>query len=242
MSITVISGTTPANTGQLATIASTNLNVAFVSSSYSASYFASSTTASLRVGQAGFNVNGINVVFYSGSTDLVNTDNTIYINGFPFTATAAVFAQSASAVFNATASVQNSATTYSSLQGVSGSVSASVIIFQAGAVGEYVYPNVLQANNYVISGSTTTYFSGASMYGPAGSGKVTAGGPWTTILATADASITVSGSALGEATFLLPRGETFIAYVEEGSTGISVPDNVIQAITVNNPQGTVVAN
>ena len=231
MSITVIAGTTPANTGQLATRASTNLNVAFVSSSYSASYFASSTTASLRTGQAGFAVNGINVVFYSGSTDLANTADTIYINDFPFTATAAVFAQSASAVFNATASVQNSATTYSSLQGVSGSVSASVITFQVGAVGQYVYPNVLQANNYVVSGSTITYFSGASMYGPAGSGKITSGGPWSTVTATADALITLSGSVMGEATFTLTTGTTF-------STG----SGLIEAITVINPQGTVVAN
>jgi hypothetical protein len=229
MSITVISGTTPANTGQLATIASTDLNVAFVSSSYSASYFASSTTASLRVGQAGFNVNGINIIFRSGSTDFENTANTIYINDFPFTATAAVFAQSASAVFNTTASVQNSATTYSSLQGVSGSVSASVITFKVGTVGQYVYPNVLQANNYVVSGSTTTYFSGASMYGPAGSGKVT--GSWSTVTATSNAMVTLSGSVMGEATFTLTTGTTF-------TTG----SGLIEAITVINPQGTVVAS
>jgi hypothetical protein len=233
MSITVISGTTPANTGQLATVASTTLNVAFVSSSYSASYFGSSTTASLREGQAGFEVNGINIIFRSGSTDFENTSDTIYINDFPFTATAAVFAESASAAFNATASVQDSTTTYPSLQGVSGSVSASVITFQVGEVGQYVYPNVLQANNYVVSGSTTTYFSGASMYGPAGSGKIT--GSWTTITSTADANITISGSELGETGFVLTTGTTFTAY-----SG-SAPAAIIEAITVHNPQGTVVA-
>ena len=230
MPIQVISGTTPANTGQLATVASTNLNVAFVSSSYSASYFGSSTTASLRVGQAGFKVNWINVIFYSGSTDPDNTADTIYINDFPFTATAAVFAQSASAVFNATASVQDSTTTYPSLQGISGSVSASVITFQVGEIGSYNNAYNLNTQYTVVSGSTTTYFSGASMFGPAGSGKVT--GSWSQLLATADAQVIISGSVLGEAAFTLSTGTT---YTPSGS-------GLIQAVTVLNPQGTVVAS
>jgi len=230
MPIQVISGTTPANTGQLATVASTNLNVAFVSSSYSASYFGSSTTASLRVGQAGFKVNGINIIFRSGSTDFENTADTIYINDFPFSATAAVFAQSASVVFNATASVQNSTTTYPSLQGISGSVSASVITFQVGVTGSYNNAYNLNTQYTVVSGSTTTYFSGASMYGPAGSGKVT--GSWSQLLATADAQVVISGSVLGVAAFTLSRGTT---YTPSGS-------GLIEAVTVNNPQGTVVAS
>lgn len=230
MPIQVISGTTPANTGQLATVASTNLNVAFVSSSYSASYFGSSTTASLRVGQAGFKVNGINIIFRSGSTDFESTADTIYINDFPFTATAAVFAQSASAVFNATASVQDSTTTYPSLQGISGSVSASVITFQVGVTGSYNNAYNLNTQYTVVSGSTTTYFSGASIYGPAGSGKVT--GSWSQLLATADAQVVISGSVLGEAAFTLSRGTT---YTPSGS-------GLIEAVTVNNPQGTVVAS
>ena len=230
MPIQVISGTTPANTGQLATVASTNLNVAFVSSSYSASYFGSSTTASLRVGQAGFKVNGINIIFRSGSTDFENTADTIYINDFPFSATAAVFAQSASVVFNATASVQNSTTTYPSLQGISGSVSASVITFQVGVTGSYNNAYNLNTQYTVVSGSTTTYFSGASMYGPAGSGKVT--GSWSQLLATADAQVVISGSVLGVAAFTLSRGTT---YTPSGSA-------LIEAVTVVNPQGTVVAS
>jgi len=67
------------------------------------------------------------------------------------------------------------------------------------------------------------------MFGPAGSGKVT--GSFTQILATADAQVIISGSALGEAAFTLSKGTTF-------STG----SGLIQAITVVNPQGTVVAS
>jgi hypothetical protein len=84
-----------------------------------------------------------------------------------------------------------------------------------------------------VSGSTTLTFGGATMYGPAGSGIVT--GSFTTITATADANITVSGSALGVTGFVLPTGTTFTAY------SASVASPIIQAITVNNPQGTVVA-
>ena len=72
-SLTIISGTTPANTGQLASPATTNFSIAFVSSSYSSSYAASSTTASLReVAITAFSVEGVSVVFYSGSTPQTN--------------------------------------------------------------------------------------------------------------------------------------------------------------------------
>ena len=125
MSITVISGTTPANTGQLATPSTTNFSIAFVSSSYSASYAASSTTASLReVAITAFSVEGVRVVFYSGSTDPVNTADTIYINDVPFTTSAANFTATASVVFNTSASVAYSNTNFAAIQGISSSISA----------------------------------------------------------------------------------------------------------------------
>ncbi len=237
MAITVISGTIPVNVGTLATSASATLSTTYLSSSYSASYAGSSTTASLRQGSSQFSVNGVNVVFFSGSTDLVNDSSNIYINDLPFTATAAVFAQTASAAFNATASVQNSATTYPTLQGVTAVASASTVIFSAGGVGSQTYPNVLQAANYIVSGSTTTNFSGATLVVPAGSGKVTTGGPWTTVTALSEAAITISGSnaSIGQASFTLLAGETFTAYSGSGVAAI------IEAVTVNNPNGAVVA-
>jgi len=229
MAIAIISGTTPANTGQLATSASANFSAAYLIASYSASYAAS--TATPKVGQAGFTVNGIEIVLYSGSIDPSNTANTIYINDIPFNTSAANTVATASAVFNASASAANSATNYSVLQGITSAVSGTVgLRFSAGVLNSYTSPSAL-ANNYVISGSTTTYFSGATSYGPAGSGVVTAGGPWSSIQALADANVTISGSVLGVATFVLATGNTF-------TTG----SGLIQAITVNNPQGSVLAS
>jgi uncharacterized protein YfiM (DUF2279 family) len=232
MPIQVISGTTPANTGQLATPATTNFSIAFVSSSYADTYVSSSATASLReVAITAFSVEGVKVVFYSGSTDPVNTADTIFINDVPFATSAANFTATASAVFNASASAANSATAYSSLQGITSAVSASTgLLFSIGATGSYDNAYNLNTQYTAVSGSTTLTFSGASMFGPAGSGKVT--GSFTQILATADAQVIVSGSVLGEAAFTLPRGT---AYTPSGS-------GLIQAITVVNPQGTVVAS
>ena len=232
MPIQVISGTTPANTGQLATPATTNFNIAFVSASYSASYAASSTTASLReVAITAFSVEGVSVVFYSGSTDKTNTDNIIYINDVPFATSAANFTATASAVFNTTASVQNSTTTYSGLQGITSAVSASTgVLFSIGTTGSYDNAYNLNTQYTAVSGSTTLTFGGASMFGPTSSGIVT--GSWTSILASADAQLVISGSGIGEAGFVLTTGTTFNA--PSGST--------ITAITVVNPQGTVVAS
>jgi uncharacterized protein YfiM (DUF2279 family) len=232
MSIQVISGTTPANTGQLATPATTNFSIAFVSGSYADTYVSSSATASLREAAiTAFSVEGIKVVFYSGSTAQGNTADTIFINDVPFATSAANFTATASAVFNASASAANSATAYSSLQGITSAVSASTgLLFSIGATGSYDNAYNLNTQYTAVSGSTTLTFSGASMFGPAGSGKVT--GSFTQILATADAQVIVSGSVLGEAAFTLPRGT---AYTPSGS-------GLIQAITVVNPQGTVVAS
>ena len=234
MPIQVISGTTPANTGQLATVASTNLNVAFVSSSYSASYFGSSTTASLRVGQAGFKVNGINIIFYSGSTAQTNTADTIFINSVPFATSAANFTATASIVFNTTASVQNSATTYSGLQGISSSISASTgIAFSIGNVGSYESAYNFNTLYTAVSGSTTKTFSGATLVGPSGSGIIT--GSFGIITALTDTTLTISGSALGVSTFTLINGTSFTAY------SASIPANIIQSIEVVNPYGSVLA-
>jgi hypothetical protein len=235
MPIQVISGTTPANTGQLATPATTNFDITFVSASYFDAYVSSSATASLRAaGVTAFSVDGTKVVFYSGSTDPANTADTIYINDVPFNTSAANFTATASAVFNTSASAANSATAYSGLQGITSAVSASTgLLFSVGLTGSYDNAYNLNTQYTAVSGSTTLTFGGATMYGPAGSGIVT--GSFTTITATADANITVSGSALGVTGFVLPTGTTFTAY------SASVASPIIQAITVNNPQGTVVA-
>ena len=232
MPIQVISGTTPANTGQLATPATTNFDIAFVSGSYVNTYVSSSATASLREAAiTAFSVDGIKVVFYSGSVSQSNTADTIFINNVPFATSAANFTATASAVFNASASAANSATAYSSLQGITSAVSASTgLLFSIGATGSYDNAYNLNTQYTAVSGSTTLTFGGASMFGPAGSGIVT--GSFTTITATADAQLVISGSGLGIAGFVLPRGTTYTA----------VTASTIQAITVVNPQGTVVAS
>jgi hypothetical protein len=213
MPIQVISGTTPANTGQLATTASVTLS--------------SASLANLSLIPSGsFILNGYNIVT-TGPTASANTPTTIFVStGSNFQNTLANIRDA----INVTASAANSATAYADLQGVTSITGSNTITFRVGAVGQYVYPNVLQSENYVVSGSTTTYFSGASMYGPAGSGKVT--GSWSQLLATADAQVVISGSVLGEAAFTLSRGTT---YTPSGS-------GLIEAVTVNNPQGTVVAS
>jgi len=213
MPIQVISGTTPANTGQLATTASVTLT--------------SASLANLSLIPSGsFILNGYNIVT-TGPTASANTPTTIFVStGSNFQNTLANIRDA----INVTASAANSATAYADLQGVTSITGSNTITFRAGAVGQYVYPNVLQSENYIVSGSTTTYFSGASMYGPAGSGKVT--GSFTQLLATADAQVVISGSVLGEAAFTLSTGTT---YTPSGS-------GLIEAVTVVNPQGTVVAS
>ena len=208
MPIQVISGTTPANTGQLATPATTNFSIAFVSASYSASYATSSATpASRSVAITAFSVDGIRVVFSSGSTAQTNTADTIYINNVPFN------------------------TAYSAIQGITSAVSASTgVLFSIGTTGSYDNAYNLNTQYTAVSGSTTLTFGGASMFGPTSSGIVT--GSWTSILASADAQLVISGSGIGQAGFVLTTGTTFNA--PSGST--------ITAITVVNPQGTVVAS
>jgi hypothetical protein len=232
MPITVISGTTPETTGQLKTPATTNFSIAFLSASYADVYVSSSATASLRsAAVTAFSVEGVSVVFYTGSITQPNVAGIVYVNSVPFNTSAANFTATASAAFNDIASAQNSATTYASIQGITSAVSASTgLEFSIGVTGSYENAYDLNTQYTAISGSTTLTFGGATMYGPAGSGIVT--GSFTTITATADANITVSGSSLGSTGFVLPRGTTYTA----------VTASTIQAITVNNPQGTVVAS
>ena len=233
MSITVISGTTPETTGQLKTPATTNFSIAFISASYADTYVSSSATASLREAAiTAFSVEGVNVVFYTGSEAKTNTSNTIYINSVPFATSAANFTATASAVFNATASAVNSATEYSGLQGITSAVSASTgLEFSIGVTGSYDNAYNLNTQYTAISGSTTLTFGGATMYGPEGSGIIT--GSFGSIFCTADAAVTVSGSVLGEASFTMKTGTTFTP---------ASASMIIEAITVNNPQGEVVAS
>jgi hypothetical protein len=233
--LTIISGTTPETTGQLATPATTNFSIAFVSESYADTYISSSLTASLREAAiTAFSVEGVSVVFYTGSVTQSNTANTIFINSVPFNTSAANFTTSASLAFNTIASVQNSATTYSGLQGITSAVSASTgVIFSIGSTGSYDNAFNLNTQYTAVLGSTTKTFSGASMFGPAGSGVVT--GSFGIITALADTILTISGSALGVSTFTLPVGVSFTAY------SASVPANIIESVTVTNPYGTVLA-
>jgi hypothetical protein len=232
MAITTIHGTNPANTGQLATPATTNFLMTFVSGSYLNTYVSSSATPALRSAAiTAFSVEGINVIFYSGSVTQSNTPNNIYINSVPFATSAANFAATASAVFNTTASAANSATAYSLLQGISSSVSSSTgLLFSIGTTGSYDNAYNLNTQYTAVSGSTTLTFGGATMYGPAASAVIT--GSWTQVMAMADARISVSGSVLGTAAFLLPRGVVW-------TTTASAP---ITSIQVLNPLGAVVAS
>ena len=213
MSITVVHGLTPANTGQLATTASITLS--------------SASLAPLNLATSGsFILNGY-YINTTGSTKPANTPTTIFVStGSNFQNTLANIRDAV----NVTASAANSATNYADLQGVTSITGSNTITFRFGAVGQYVYPNVIQAENYVTISGSTTYFSGASMYGPSASTVST--GSWTSLMATADARVSVSGSVLGVAAFQIPRGVVW-------TTTASAP---VESIQVLNPQGAVVAS
>jgi hypothetical protein len=119
--------------------ASVTLDLTYVSESVS------------TVGSSSFGVNGI-TFYFTGST-VSNTSTTVYINTSSFTAdTILDYTISSSTVFN----ISSSATAYSgSLQHISSSASSSNIVFT------YIGSNGLLGNSqYIISGSTTTYFTG----------------------------------------------------------------------------------
>jgi len=143
----VVSGTfSPATSSVIpssvaATSASVTLNLTYVSASVAA------------VGSSSFDVNGI-TFYFTGST-VANTSTIMYVNTASFAnSTLASYAVSSSTIFN----VSSSATSYSgSLQYISSSASSPNITFT------YIGSNGLVGNSqYIVSGSTTTYFSGGS--------------------------------------------------------------------------------
>jgi hypothetical protein len=98
-------------------------------------------------------VNGI--TFYFTGSSVANTSTVVYVNTSSFAnSTLASYVVSSSAIFN----VSSSTTAYSSsLQYVSSSASSPNIIFT------YIGSNGLIGNlQYVVSGSTTTYFTGGT--------------------------------------------------------------------------------
>jgi hypothetical protein len=124
-----------------ATSASATLNLTYVSASVAA------------VGSSSFGVNGI-TFYFTGST-VTNTSNTIYINTSSFaSSTVANYVATSSAIFN----VSKSAASYSgSLQYILSSTSSPNIVLT------YTGLNGLIGNSqYVVSGSTTTYFTGGT--------------------------------------------------------------------------------
>jgi phage tail sheath protein FI len=124
-----------------ATSASANINLTYISASVAS------------VGSSSFNVNGI-TFFFTGST-VSNTSTVIYVNTASFAAsTATDYAVTASTVFTFSSSV---APYSASLLNISSSTSTSNITFT------YVGQNGLLGNlQYVVSGSTTTFFSGGT--------------------------------------------------------------------------------
>jgi hypothetical protein len=130
-------------TSTAATSASVPLNLTYVSAS----------VASVKSGS--FDVNGI-TFFFTGS-NVANTSNIIYINTASFSAhplTAADYVVTASVIFNFSSSV---APYSASLPYISSSYSSPNITFT------YIGQNGISGNsNYIVSGSTTTYFSGGT--------------------------------------------------------------------------------
>jgi len=128
-------------TSNVATSASVTVNLTYISASVAA------------VGSASLNVNGI-TLYYTGSTQ-TNTSTTIYLNTSSFAAsTVANYVATSSAVFNVSSSV---APYSASLPYISSSFSSPNITFT------YIGSNGLIGNSqYVVSGSTTTYFSGGT--------------------------------------------------------------------------------
>lgn len=131
-------------TSTAATSASITLDLTFISESVS------------NVGSSSFGVNGV-TFYFTGST-VTNTTDTIYINTSSFSnspVTITDYIVSASEVFT----VSSSVTPYStSLPFISSSYSSPSSI-----VLTYVGSNGLAGNsNYIVSGSTTTYFSGGT--------------------------------------------------------------------------------
>ena len=143
----VVSGSfTPATSSLIpsstaATSASANINLTYISASVAS------------VGSSSFNVNGI-TFFFTGS-NVANTSTVIYLNTASFAAsTVADYVATASVVFTVSSSV---APYSASFLNISSSTSSPNITFT------YVGQNGLLGNSqYVVSGSTTTFFSGGT--------------------------------------------------------------------------------
>ena len=128
-------------TATAATSASISVDLTFVSASVAS------------VGSSSFDINGI-TFFFTGST-VTNTSNVIYLNTSSFAnSTATSYAVTASTVFNVS---RSNASYSSSLQHITASNSTSNLILT------YVGSNGLVGNSqYVVSGSTTTFFTGGT--------------------------------------------------------------------------------
>jgi hypothetical protein len=143
----VVSGSfTPATSSLIpsstaATSASANINLTYISASVAS------------VGSSSFNVNGI-TFFFTGS-NVANTSTVVYLNTASFAAsTVANYVATASVVFTVSSSV---APYSASFLNISSSTSSPNITFT------YVGQNGLLGNSqYVVSGSTTTFFTGGT--------------------------------------------------------------------------------
>jgi len=147
----VVSGSTttdwtPATSSRIpssvaATSASVTLNLTNIASEAS------------TVGSSSFEVNGI--TFYFTGSAVANTSNVVYLNTASFAASTVLsYVATSSVTFNFSSSV---APYSASLPFISSSYSSPNIVFT------YIGSNGLTGNsNYIISGSTTTYFSGGT--------------------------------------------------------------------------------
>ena len=128
-------------TGTAATSASLSVGLTFVSASVAS------------VGSSSFAINGI--TFYFTGSNVANTSTVIYLNTSSFAnSTATSYAATSSAVFNIS---KSNASYSSSLQYISSSNSTSNLVLT------YVGSNGLDGNSqYVVSGSTTTFFTGGT--------------------------------------------------------------------------------
>jgi len=145
----VVSGTfTPATSSIITEIALTsaslNVDLTYISSSLAS------------VGSQSLNINGI-TLFYTGSATLpTNTSTVIYIRTGSFAAsTVADYVATSSAIFNFSSSI----TSYSaSLQFISSSVFSATNLLLTSTTSNGVVGNLY----YIISGSTTSSFSGGT--------------------------------------------------------------------------------
>jgi len=147
----VVSGSTttdwtPATSSRIpssvaATSASVTLNLTNIASEAS------------TVGSSSFEVNGI--TFYFTGSAVANTSNVVYLNTASFAASTVLsYVATSSVTFNFSSSV---APYSASLPFISSSYSSPNIVFT------YIGSNGLTGNsNYIVSGSTTTYFSGGT--------------------------------------------------------------------------------